>query len=169
MYGVRYWAWPPPIQFERRAQLALIIAHQNLAFRFLGRKGGFWFSFRISLMIWFCWVKSQQHVFIFLRLAPDSSVSRKRLYLILATPFVSHVQRWDDNSTVVKPSGNLGGRTSAPNFCATISRLSNQFLVTFEQLRYSRTWYFLSFSRSFARLQIQKSCPRTISHTCKSS
>ena len=84
-------------------------------------------------------------------------------------PFVSHVQRWDDNPTVVGPSGNLGGRTPAPNFCATISRLSNQFLVTFERLRYSRTWYFISFSRSFARLQIHKSCPRTISHTCKSS
>ena len=84
-------------------------------------------------------------------------------------PFVSHVQRWDDNPTMVEPSGNLGGWTPAPNFCATISRLSNQFLVTFERLRYSRTWYFISFSRSFARLQIHKSCPRTISHTCKSS
>ena len=40
-------------------------------------------------------------------------------------PFVSHVQRWDDNPTVVEPSGNLGERTPAPNFCATISRLSN--------------------------------------------
>ena len=60
-------------------------------------------------------------------------------------PFVSHVQRWDDNPTMVEPFGNLGGRTPAPNFCATISRLSNQFLVTFERLRYSRTWYFLSF------------------------
>ena len=22
IYGARYWAWPPPMQFERRAQLA---------------------------------------------------------------------------------------------------------------------------------------------------
>ena len=84
-------------------------------------------------------------------------------------PSFSHVQRWDDNPTVVGPFGNLGGRTPAFNFCATISSLSNQFLVTFERLRYSRTWYFISFSRSFVRLQIHKSCPRTISHTCKSS
>ena len=84
-------------------------------------------------------------------------------------PFVSQVQRWDDNPTVVGPSGNLGGQTPAFNFCVTISSLSNQLLVTFERLRYSRTWYFISFSRSFARLQIHKSCPRTISHTCKSS
>ena len=83
--------------------------------------------------------------------------------------FVSHVQRLDDNPTVVKLSGNLSGRILAPNFCATINRLSNQFLVTFERLRYSRTWHFLSFFRSFVRLQIPKSCPRTISHTCKSS
>ena len=82
---------------------------------------------------------------------------------------VSHVQRWDDNLTAVEPFGNLGGRIPAPNFCATISRPLNQFLVTFERLHYSRTWYSLSLSRSFACLQIQKSCPRTISHTCKSS
>ena len=84
-------------------------------------------------------------------------------------PPVSHVQRWDANPTVVGPFGNLGGWTPAFNFCATISSLSNQFLVTFERLRYSRTWYFISFSRSFARLQIHKSCLRTISRTCKSS
>ena len=84
-------------------------------------------------------------------------------------PSVSHVQWWDDNPTVVRPFGNLGGRTPAFNFCVTISSLSNQFLVTFERLCYSRTWYFISFSRSFARLQIHKSCSRTISHTCKSS
>ena len=84
-------------------------------------------------------------------------------------PSVSHVQRWDDDPTMVGPFGNLGGWTPAFNFCATISSLSNQFLVTFKRLRYSRTWYFISFSRSFVRLQIHKSCPRTISHTCKSS
>ena len=83
--------------------------------------------------------------------------------------FVSHVQRLDENPTAVELSGNLSGRIPAPNFCATISRLSNQFLVTFERLHYSRTWYFLSFFRSFMRLQIPKSCPRTIPHTCKSS
>ena len=84
-------------------------------------------------------------------------------------PFVSHVQRWDDNPTVVGPSGNLGGRTPAFNFCVTISNLSNHFLVTFERSRYSRTWDFISFSCSFVRIQTHKSCPRTISQTCKSS
>ena len=53
--------------------------------------------------------------------------------------FVSHVQRLDDNPTVVELSGNLSGRIPAPNFCATINKLSNQFLVTFERLRYSRS------------------------------
>ena len=83
--------------------------------------------------------------------------------------FVSHVQRLDDNPTAVELSGNLSGRIPAPNFCTTINSLSNQFLVTFERLRYSRTRYFLSFFHSFVRLQIPKSCPRTISHTYKSS
>ena len=83
--------------------------------------------------------------------------------------FVSHVQRLDENPTAVELSGNLSERIPAPNFCATINSLSNQFLVTFERLRYSRTWYFLSFFDSFVHLQIPKSCPRTISHTCKSS
>ena len=84
-------------------------------------------------------------------------------------PSVSHVQRWDANPMVVGPFGNLGGRTPAFNFCVTISNLSNQFLVTFERSRYSRTWDFISFSCSFVRLQTHKSCPRTISQTCKSS
>ena len=83
--------------------------------------------------------------------------------------FVSHVQQLDDNPTAVELSGNLNGRIPALNFCTTISSLSNRFLVTFEQLRYSRTQYFLSFFHSFVRLQIPKSCPRTISHTCKFS
>ena len=65
---------------------------------------------------------------------------------------VSHVQRWDDNLTAVEPFGNLGGRIPASNFCATISRPSNQFLATFERLRYSRTCYSLSLSRYFACL-----------------
>ena len=93
-YGARYWAWPHPMQFECRAQLAPTIAPQNLAFRLLGRKGGFWFSLRISLMIWFCWVKSQQHVFIFLWLIPDSSVLRVRPHLILATPLSPTLNGW---------------------------------------------------------------------------
>ena len=84
-------------------------------------------------------------------------------------PSVSHIQRWDANPTVVGPFGNLGGWTPAFNFCATISSLSNQFLVTFEWSRYSRTWDFISFSCSFVRLQTHKSYPRTIPHTCKSS
>ena len=72
--------WPPQVQ------LAPTIAPQNLAFRLLGRKGGFWFSRRICLMIWFYWVKSQQHVFIFLWLIPDFSVLGVHFHLILATP-----------------------------------------------------------------------------------
>ena len=72
--------------------------------------------------------------------------------------FVSHVQRLDDNPTAVELSGNLSGQIPAPNFCATINSLSNQFLVTFEWLRYSRTRYFLSFFHSFVCLQIPKSC-----------
>ena len=52
--------------------------------------------------------------------------------------FVSHVQRLDDNPTTVELSGNLSGQIPAHNFCATINRLSNQFLVTFERLSYSR-------------------------------
>ena len=146
-------------------QLVPTIALQNLAFWLLGRKEGFWFSRLICLMIWFYWVKSQQHVFVFLWLIPDSSV----LTFNFGNSFVSHVQQLDDNPTAVELSGNLSGRIPAPNFCATINSLSNQFLVTFERLRYSRTWYFLSFFHSFMRLQIPKSCPRTISHTCKSS
>ena len=93
-YKTRYWAWPPPMQFEYRVQLAPTIALQNLAFRLVGRKGGFWFSRRICLMIWFYWVKSQQHVFIFLWLVPDSSVSRMRLHLILATPLSPTFNGW---------------------------------------------------------------------------
>ena len=44
--------------------------------------------------------------------------------------FVSHVQRLDENSTVVEPFGNLGGQIPAPNFCTIINSLSNQFLFT---------------------------------------
>ena len=71
-----------------------------------------------------------------------------RVYLLVAHPllfsaqgapsfnfdnsFVSHVQRLDDNPTVVGLSGNLSGRIPAPNFCASINRFSNQFLITFE-------------------------------------
>ena len=83
--------------------------------------------------------------------------------------FVSHVRRLNENPMVIEVSGNLSGRIPAPNFCTPINSLSNQFLVTFERLRYSRTRYFLSFFHSFVRLQIPKSCPRTISHTYKSS
>ena len=44
--------------------------------------------------------------------------------------FVSHVQRLDENPTVVKLFGNLSGRIPAPNFCTIINSLSNQFLFT---------------------------------------
>ena len=87
--------------------------------------------------------------------------------------FVSHVQQLDENPTAVKLSGNLSGRIPAHNFCTTINSLSNQFLFTLNDCAILEpvfwTWYFLSFSHSSARLQTPKSCPRTISHTCKSS
>ena len=44
--------------------------------------------------------------------------------------FVSHVQRLDENPTVVELFGNLGGQIPAPNFCTIINSLSNQFLFT---------------------------------------
>ena len=112
-----------------------------------------------------------------------------RVYLLVAHPwrfsaqgvpsfnfgnsFVSNVQRLDENSTAVKLSGNLSGWIPAHNFCITINSLSNQFLFTLNDCAILEpvfwTWYFLSFSHSFARLQIPKSYPMTISHTCKSS
>ena len=87
--------------------------------------------------------------------------------------FVFHVQRLNKNPTAVKLSGNLSWRIPAHNFCITINSLSNQFLFTLNDCAILEpvfwTWYFLSFSHSSARLQIPKSCPRIISHTCKSS
>ena len=87
--------------------------------------------------------------------------------------FVSHVQRLDENPTVGKLSWNTSRRTPAHNFCITINNLSNQFIFTLndcailEPLNW--TCYFLSLSHSSAHLQIPKPCPRTISHTYKSS
>ena len=87
--------------------------------------------------------------------------------------FASHVQRLDENPTVGRHPWKLSGRTSAHNFCITINNLSNQFLFTLNDCTIPEpvhwTCYFLSLSRSFAHLQIPKPCPRTISHTCKSS
>ena len=86
---------------------------------------------------------------------------------------VSHVQWLDENPTVDRLSWNLSGRIPAHYFCITINNLSNQFLFTLNDCAILEpvfwTWYFLSFSHSSARLQIPKSCPMTISHTCKSS
>ena len=86
---------------------------------------------------------------------------------------VSHVQWLDENPTVDRLSWNMSGRTPAHNFCITINNLSNQFLFTLNDCVIPEpvhwTGYFLSLSRSFAHLQIPKPCPRTISHTCKSS
>ena len=86
---------------------------------------------------------------------------------------VSHVKWLDEDSTVDRLSWNMSERTPAHNFCITINNLSNQFLFTLNDCAILEpvfwTWYFLSFSHSFARLQILKSCPRTNSHTCKSS
>ena len=87
--------------------------------------------------------------------------------------FVSYVQRLDENPTAVELSKNLSRRISVPNFYTIINILSNQFLFTLNDCAILEpvfwTWYFLSFSHSSTRLQIPKSCPRTISHTCKSS
>ena len=87
--------------------------------------------------------------------------------------FVSHVQWLDKNPTADKLSWNLSERIPAHNFCITINSLSNQFLFILNDCAILEsvfwTWYFLSFSHSSARLQIPKSCPRIISHTCKSS
>ena len=86
---------------------------------------------------------------------------------------VSHVQRLDENPTVNRLSWNMSGRTPAHNFCITINYLSNQFLFTLIDCAILEpvywTCYFLFLSHSSAHLQIPKPCPRTISHTCKSS
>ena len=87
--------------------------------------------------------------------------------------FVSYVQWLDENPTVGKPSWNTSGRTPAHNFCVTKNNLSNQFIFTLNNYVILEpvhwTCYFLSLSHSSAHLQIQKPCPMTISHTCKSS
>ena len=87
--------------------------------------------------------------------------------------FVSHVQWLDGNPTVGRLSRNTSGRTPAHNFCITINNLSNQFIFTLNDCAILEpvywTCYFLSLSHSSAHLQIPKPCPRTISHTCKSS
>ena len=44
--------------------------------------------------------------------------------------FFSHVQRFDENPTVDKLSGNLSGRIPVHNSCTAINNLSNQFLFT---------------------------------------
>ena len=87
--------------------------------------------------------------------------------------FVSHVQWLDGNPTVGRLSWNMSGKTSAHNFCATINNLSNRFLFTLNSCTILEpvhwTCFFLSLSHFSAHLQIQKPCPRTISHTYKSS
>ena len=154
-------------------QLAPTIAPQNLVFRLLGRKGRILIpsfdlpydlvslsqiaTIRVYLLVTHPWLFSAQGV-------PSFNFGNS---------FVSHVQRLDENLTAVELSGNLSGRIPAPNFYTTINSLSNQFLFTLNDCAILEpvfwTWYFLSFSHSFARLQIPKSCLRTISHTCKSS
>ena len=93
-YETRYWAQPFSMQFEHMRQLAPTITPQDLAFRLLGRKGRFWFSHLICLMIGFYGVKSQHHVFVFLWLIPDSSVPKACLHLILATPLSPTFNGW---------------------------------------------------------------------------
>ena len=96
---------------------------------------------------------------------------------------VSHVQWLDENPTVDRLSyshptvdrlsWNMSGRTPAHNFCITINNLSNQLLFTLNDCVILKpvywTCYFFSLSHSSTHLQIPKPCPRTISHTCKSS
>ena len=86
---------------------------------------------------------------------------------------VSHVQWLDENPTMDKLSWNMSGRTPAHNFCITINNLSNRFLFTLNDCAILEhvywTCYFPSLSHFSAHLQIPKPCPRTISHTCKSS
>ena len=86
---------------------------------------------------------------------------------------VSHVQWLDENPTMDRLSWNLSGRTPAHNFCITINNLSNRFLFTLNNCALLEpvywTCYFLYLSHSSAHIQIPKPCPRTISHTCKSS
>ena len=146
-------------------QLAPTIAPQNLAFRLLGRKEDF--DSLVWSALWFGFVRSNRNNTCL------SSYDHPWLFSAQGMPsfnfgnsFVSHVQRLDENPMAVELFGNLGGRIPAPNFCTIINSLSNQFLFT---LSYSRTRYFLSFSHSSVHLQIPKSYPRTISHTCKSS
>ena len=86
---------------------------------------------------------------------------------------VSHIQWLDENPTVDRLSWNTSGWTPAYNFWITINNLSNQFIFTLNDCTILEpvywTCYFLSLSHSSAHLQIPKPCPRTISHTCKSS
>ena len=86
---------------------------------------------------------------------------------------VSHLQWLDGNPTVGGLSWDTSGKTPAHNFCATINNLSNQFIFTLNSCAILEpvhwTCFFLSLSHSSAHLQIQKPCPRTISHTYKSS
>ena len=85
----------------------------------------------------------------------------------------SHVQWLDENPTVDRLSWNTSGQTPTHNFCIIINNLSNWFLFTLNDCAILEsvywTYYFLSLSHSSAHLQIPKPCPRTISHTCKSS
>ena len=86
---------------------------------------------------------------------------------------VFHIQWLDEDPTVDRLSWNTSGRTPAHNFCITINNLSNQFLFTLNDCVILEpvywTCYLFSLSHSSAHLQIPKPCPRTISHTCKSS
>ena len=127
-----YWAWPflmqsvhtrldigPslfPCNLNIWDQLAPITAPQNLAFRLLGRKWGFWFPRLICLMIWFHWVKSQYHVFVFLWLIPDSSVPRACLHLILATPLSPTFDGWMRIQRLLSFLGIWAGEFPLPIF-----------------------------------------------------
>ena len=172
-YETRYWAWPPPMQFEHRVSIGpynspskscfsaprekrrILISSSDLPYDFASL--GQIVTIRVYLPVTHPWRFSAQGM-------PSFNFGNS---------FVSHVQRLDENPTAVELFRNLSGRIPAPNFCTTINSLSNQFLFTLNDCAILEpvfwTWYFLSFSHSSARLQIPKSCPRTISHTCKFS
>ena len=172
-YETGYWVQPFPMQFEHvgsigphnspskscfsapREKMRILIPSSDLPYDLVSL--GQITTIRVYLLVTHPWRFSAQGV-------PSFNFGNS---------FVSHVQRLDENPTTVELSGNLSGRIPAPNFCTTIYSLSNQFLFTLNNCAILEpvfwTWYFLSFSHSSAHLQIPKSCPRTISHTCKSS
>ena len=149
------------------------ITPQNLAFRLLGRKGGFWYP-RLIPPYSFASLGRITTIRVY---SPETRPWRFSDQSVpsfnFGNSFVSHVQWLDKNPTVGRLSWNTRGRTPAHNFCITINNLSNQFLFTLNDCAILEpvhwTCYFLFLSHSSAHVQVQKPYPMTISHTCKSS